>query len=136
MERSHSNEISRKEYILPNNNIIVLDSTSSKPYFLVRESNATMVMILYYYSLSKELSRFHKFSAIATHVIEGPLSFLVFCPDIARIFGFFLFFGLMLMINVTGNYGFLGFLTTVQSVTLLEDSFYFNILGMDLPAEW
>jgi len=67
---------------------------------------------------------FHKFAAIATHVVEGPLAFLCFGGEWVRFFAFLNFTALTLMINSTGNYGFLGILTTVQTFPLIDDSLY------------
>ncbi len=63
-----------------------------------------------------------------THIIETPLSFLVFGNEACCVFAFFSFMGMLLIINGTGNYGFLGLLTIIQSVTLLEDSFWYSVL--------
>eukprot|EP01111_Echinosteliopsis_oligospora_P011293 TRINITY_DN3693_c0_g1_i1.p1 TRINITY_DN3693_c0_g1~~TRINITY_DN3693_c0_g1_i1.p1 ORF type:complete len:622 (-),score=94.22 TRINITY_DN3693_c0_g1_i1:68-1870(-) len=77
---------------------------------------------------------FHKMASIATHIIEGPLTFLSFGPgEICRELAFFGNLGLTMMINMTGNYGFLGALTTVQSISLLEDSFFTYWLPFVFP---
>jgi len=63
----------------------------------------------------------HKYSVICTHLIEGPLTFLVFGNRLSRMISFLCFVGLNLFINITGNYGFLGLLTCVQCIALLDD---------------
>jgi len=76
---------------------------------------------------------FHKFAAVATHVVEGPVAFLCFGNEWMRIFAFLNFTALTLMINSTGNYGFLGILTTVQTFPLIDDSFYHWIAPSRFP---
>jgi len=63
---------------------------------------------------------FKKFSVIATHIIETPLSFLVFGGAYCRLLAFLLFASLNFMINISGNYGFLGLMTTIHSLSLID----------------
>jgi hypothetical protein len=63
----------------------------------------------------------HAAAVIATHVVEGPLTFLAFGNWLCRIIAFLGFVGLNVVINVTGNYGYLGLLTVVESISVLDD---------------
>lgn len=64
----------------------------------------------------------HKLEAVVTFVVEGPVSFLVFGTPVARLAAFVSFVALTAGINVSGNYGFLGWLTIVECLALLDDS--------------
>src|SRR5687767_15009658 len=71
--------------------------------------------------ISDLIQRFHKLEVIGTHLVEGPFAFFAFGEQWIRLLGFISFVSLNLFINLTGNYGFLGFLTTVQCIPLIED---------------
>src|SRR3990167_155238 len=75
-------------------------------------------------TFANKSSRALRLSVWGTHLVEGPLTFLAFGNEYCRLIGFVLFSGLNLMINVSGNYGFLGILTIVQSLSLLDDEVF------------
>jgi len=65
---------------------------------------------------------FHRSSVWATLLIEGPLCLLCFSPwSGPRYFIFLAYTGLMLGINLSGNYGYLGLTTIAASISLLDD---------------
>ena len=72
----------------------------------------------FFHTLSKPLQRF---SAFATLVIEVAVPFLTFGTAPCRAVAATLFMGLMLLIAVSGNYGFFNTLTAALSITLLDD---------------
>jgi hypothetical protein len=74
----------------------------------------------------------HKMAVIGTHVVEGPLAFLAFGNQFLRLIAFMSFAGLNLMINVTGNYGFLGLLSVIQCFPLLDDQL-FHLVHISTP---
>eukprot|EP01104_Vermistella_antarctica_P006883 TRINITY_DN17580_c0_g1_i1.p1 TRINITY_DN17580_c0_g1~~TRINITY_DN17580_c0_g1_i1.p1 ORF type:complete len:618 (+),score=68.92 TRINITY_DN17580_c0_g1_i1:223-2076(+) len=76
------------------------------------------------------LPRFiHKTEVAITLFIEIPLSVLVFVPSsLVQAFVGSLFIGLNTMINITGNYGHLGLLTSVQCLVLVDDFVWSLIL--------
>lgn len=76
-----------------------------------------------------------RWSVWATHIIETPLSFLVFGGAYCRLLAFILFVGLNGMINISGNYGFLGIMTCVHAFSLL-DSNVWKIFENYLPYSW
>lgn len=65
------------------------------------------------------MNRVHAQAVIGTHLVEGPLTFLAFGPAWCRVIAFICFAGLNLFINITGNYGYLGLLTVVESISVL-----------------
>lgn len=98
----------------------------------------------------------HKLSVVATFVIEILCPFLVFLPDMAfspvlnlwrwlnfqhaaasleitcglfRLCAIAAFGGLNAMINLTGNYGFIGFLNTMENFAVLDD----RVIGWFFP---
>jgi len=77
---------------------------------------------------------FHKLAAFSiTHIIEGPPTFLVFGGSISRCIAFIGFTGMTTMINFSGNFGFLGILTQVQTMPLLDDWFYHYLCSWCIP---
>eukprot|EP01083_Nonionella_stella_P302503 1043247_1 len=68
----------------------------------------------------------HELEVISTFVIEGPLPFLAFGPRWARYLAFFGFEGINLMINTTGNYGFIGALNMTENMSFLDDNAMFQ----------
>jgi hypothetical protein len=72
--------------------------------------------------------RFHRLEVIATFVVELPMTFLVFGEQWLRLFAFIGFVGLNVFINITGNYGFLGLLTCIQCIPLIEDWMWREVL--------
>ncbi|CAK9096536.1 unnamed protein product [Durusdinium trenchii] len=101
---------------------------------------------------------FHRFSVLATFLVEVILPFLIWCPWPCRISAWIgeraaIFAGvgvkprvlewqhfcksfncLNAMINTTGNYGFIGFLNTMENLSLVDDRFYQLVLGADVDA--
>jgi len=64
----------------------------------------------------------HKIGVAASLVIELVFPFLIFSPWPTRYFAYFSFFVLMVMINTTGNYGYLGLTTVILCLPILDDS--------------
>eukprot|EP01083_Nonionella_stella_P012209 34645_1 len=64
----------------------------------------------------------HKLSVIGTLIIEGPLCFGIFGPSCVRYLTFFGFEGLLLIINISGNFGYIGQLMMTETMSLLDDS--------------
>ncbi|CAK9096539.1 unnamed protein product [Durusdinium trenchii] len=77
---------------------------------------------------------FHRFSVLATFLVEVILPFLIWCPWPCRISAWIGFNCLNAMINTTGNYGFIGFLNTMENLSLVDDRFYQLVLGADVDA--
>jgi hypothetical protein len=72
----------------------------------------------------------HRASVTATFIVELPLPFLALVPcRSTRLLGFLGFSGLNAVINVTGNFGFLGMITQVQALPLLLDPGYHDALS-------
>eukprot|EP01084_Bolivina_argentea_P160644 279711_1 len=69
---------------------------------------------------------FHEISVFMTFVIEGPLCFLAFGPSWARYLAFIGFEGINLLINTTGNYGFIGALNMTENMSFLDDNAMFK----------
>ena len=64
----------------------------------------------------------HKWSIWFTFFIEGPLPFFILLPiPLLRWFALFGFIGLMIMINVSGNYAYLGISTCAISLSVISD---------------
>ncbi|MFT5317490.1 MAG: hypothetical protein ACI8RA_000738 [Chlamydiales bacterium] len=70
-----------------------------------------------------------KVAVVATFLIELILPFFIFSPSFLRIYAFIGIIGLMLIIQISGNYAFFNFLTIVAAIPLLEDGYYQAILG-------
>eukprot|EP01084_Bolivina_argentea_P313613 543110_1 len=64
----------------------------------------------------------HKFSVIATFIIEGPLTFFVFASSSFRYIAFIGFQVLILVINSSGNFGYIGQLMMTESMALIDDN--------------
>lgn len=119
--------------------------------------------ILFRYYMHHLPSWVHKFSTLASLIVEMPVTCLILIPMWQyRIFGLVNFIGLMVMISivnndyvlfyvfviilpliledVTGNYGHLGLLTSVISLSLLDDwmvdSFISPPSSLYLFPEW
>eukprot|EP01126_Amoeba_proteus_P058909 TRINITY_DN7660_c0_g1_i1.p1 TRINITY_DN7660_c0_g1~~TRINITY_DN7660_c0_g1_i1.p1 ORF type:complete len:383 (+),score=52.50 TRINITY_DN7660_c0_g1_i1:76-1149(+) len=71
---------------------------------------------------------FHKFEVICTHIIEVPLPFLVFGPWICRLVACIGIVSLNFLINITGNFGFLGIMSMVECIYILDDATWFYLL--------
>ena len=65
----------------------------------------------------------HRAETGVMFVIELVLPFLVFTPRRPRLFAFFGFVALQVMIGATGNYGFFNLLTAVLSISFLDDAY-------------
>lgn len=72
---------------------------------------------------------FHRFSVLATFIVEVTLPFLAWGPRPLRLLAWMGFNGLNAMINASGNYGFIGFLNTVENLSLTDDSFWGWVAG-------
>ena len=64
----------------------------------------------------------HQLSTLMTFVIEIGLPFTFFGPLYLRLIGLLGCTGLLVMINVSGSYGFLGIMTGIVSLCLTDDS--------------
>jgi len=72
---------------------------------------------------------FHKLTTWSSLVIELPIVFLALFGTWGRLITFLSYTGLMFMINVTGNYGYLGVTSVVASISLLDDNWVCWVLG-------
>ena len=61
-----------------------------------------------------------------TFIVEGPLGFLIFGPSWSRYIAFIGFEGINLLINTTGNYGFIGALNMTENMSFLDDNVMFS----------
>lgn len=77
---------------------------------------------------------FHKLSAIMTFVVEIFIPFLYFGPTWARLIGLLFSMGLLAMINISGNYGFLGLMTAFVTLSLTNDSHWFLLVSSQSPT--
>lgn len=80
----------------------------------------------YFHQLPKIIG---KISVVFTFFLELFLPFLIFAPSFLRVYAFIGIVGLMLIIQVSGNYAFFNFLTIAMAIPLLEDSYYQTVLG-------
>ena len=76
---------------------------------------------------------FHKFSVFMTFFIEIICPFLLWLGWIPyfwifRYIGWLFFNGLLAMIILTGNYGFIGVLNLIENISCSDDSFWYFIL--------
>ena len=71
--------------------------------------------------------RFHKLSTALVLIIELLLPFLIFAPPPFRTVACFCFMGLMVLIQVTGNYCFFNLLGFALCILLLDDRFWLSI---------
>jgi len=78
---------------------------------------------------------FHRWSAGGMFLIELAVPFLIFLPRRPRALAFFLFFGLMVLIIMTGNYTFFNWLTMAISMFLLDDEMFDAALPKSLRPE-
>ena len=69
---------------------------------------------------------------LAIHIIEGPLSILMFGNASCRALGFICRIALIAMVNWGGNYGFFGILMMVQTVSFI-DSEVWALLPVEIP---
>ena len=60
-----------------------------------------------------------------TFIVEAPLGFLIFGPSWSRYIAFVGFEGINLLINTTGNYGFIGALNMSENISFLDDNAMF-----------
>ncbi|XP_075246846.1 lipase maturation factor 1-like [Convolutriloba macropyga] len=67
-------------------------------------------------------SWFHKLCTLMTFIVEIMVPFLYFGPTWARLVGLIFSMGLLVMINISGNYGFLGLMTAFVTLSLTNDS--------------
>jgi lipase maturation factor 1 len=67
-------------------------------------------------------AHFHKVSALVMFAIELPLPFLIFGPPELRHLAGGFFIALMILIQLTGNYGFFNLLGILLSILLFDDS--------------
>ena len=74
----------------------------------------------------------HRLETYATLVLEGGGAIACWGPLHLRLVGFLCFAAILLMINVTGNYGFLAQLTMTDALCLLNDDFIRGVL-VQLP---
>ena len=74
----------------------------------------------------------HQLSTFMTFVVELVLPFTFFGPLYLRIIGLFGCVGMLIMINVSGSYGFLGIMTAIVSLCLTDDSNWAFIIS---PAD-
>jgi len=83
---------------------------------------------LFYY-----MPQFMKRASVwAIHIIEGPLSLLMFGNPICRALGFASRLALLAMVNWGGNYGFFGILMLVQTVSFV-DSQVWALIPYEFP---
>ena len=73
-------------------------------------------------SLSVPRRWMHASSVLMTFIVEGPLGFCIFGPSWSRYLAFIGFEAINLMINTTGNYGFIGALNMTVNMCFLDDS--------------
>ncbi|MBI2711593.1 MAG: lipase maturation factor family protein [Bdellovibrio sp.] len=84
---------------------------------------------------------FHIFSAVGMFALELGASFLFFMPRKARLLGFFAVLFLQFLIDLTGNYGFFGWLVVCLALLLPDDQFWKRWIPqrwfprVDLPVE-
>ena len=76
---------------------------------------------------------FHKFSTIMTFFVEIGVPFLYFGPAWARLLGLLASMGLLVMINISGNYGFLGLMTVCITLSLTNDSHWLFFTPATVP---
>jgi len=75
----------------------------------------------------------HKFSVMATFVVEVVLPFCTWGPRPLRLLAWMGFNGLNAMINLSGNYGFIGFLNTMENLSFTDDRLWGRFLWPALP---
>lgn len=78
---------------------------------------------------------FHKLSVWMMLGIEIVVPFLVFGPELFRLFAFVCFFGLQFFIWVSGNYSFLNHLTAVTVTLLISNTFLEPFFSVPLVSE-
>jgi len=72
----------------------------------------------------------HKIESLLTFITEGIGAIAVWSPwQFGRMIAFLCFLSILLMINISGNFGHLGLLTMVESVTLLNDDIWLKLLN-------
>lgn len=81
------------------------------------------------YYVHKQSEAIHKLSVILTFIIEGPLGFLIFGPTTLRCFAFIGYEGINLLINTTGNYGFIGALNMTENMSILSDNMLPSVIA-------
>eukprot|EP01084_Bolivina_argentea_P117630 208866_1 len=67
---------------------------------------------------------FHKLTCCMSLIVEGPICFLCLCPLNYRIIALITFCGLLITINISGNYGWLGLTSCILCVSLLDDTVF------------
>ena len=76
----------------------------------------------------------HKFSVLLTFVVEILFPFLIYVPlpynYVLRYGTWLTFEGFLLIINLTGNYGFIGFLNFIENFSCLDDFFFSSVMGL------
>lgn len=72
---------------------------------------------------------FHKLSTAIMFIIELGIPFLIFGNEQMRLFAFFCFVGLQLMIWGTGNFSYLNYMTVALSFILVSDTYLRPIVG-------
>lgn len=72
---------------------------------------------------------FHRISAGIMFGIEVFVPFLIFGPTVLRPYAAFLFIFLMVLIQLTGNYGFFNLLAIALSILLLDDDWLAPVIG-------
>ena len=77
----------------------------------------------------------HRFSVLATFLVEVVLPFLAWAPRPLRLAAWTGFNGLNAMINLSGNYGFIGFLNTMENLSLTDDRLW-SALPPAVAAPW
>ncbi|KAK3241659.1 hypothetical protein CYMTET_48592 [Cymbomonas tetramitiformis] len=91
--------------------------TAMPTHYLTQPSPTPLGALAYAY-----LPRsFHRFSTAVTLILEGPLGPLALAGRRARVAVFAGYAALLAMINLCGNYGFLGLMFSAQCLTLLPD---------------
>jgi hypothetical protein len=78
--------------------------------------------------------RVHAFCAAGALSIELFVPFLIFGPPGARLIAAMCFVGLMVAIELTGNYAFFNLLTVVLCIPLLDDRMWLQVLHGVLPS--
>lgn len=76
---------------------------------------------------------FHEFSVMATFVVEVLLPFLAWGPRPLRLASWMGFNSMNAMINLSGNYGFIGFLNTAENLAFTDDALWAHLLPTPLP---
>jgi hypothetical protein len=78
--------------------------------------------------------RVHGFCARVALLIELAVPFLIAGPQTARVIAAICFVGLMIAIQLTGNYAFFNLLTIVLCIPLLDDRAWLHLLDGILPS--